>query len=371
MAYETQTYEVILKRMIDRVTAKYPNLDNREGSIIFDALAPAAIELAIMYVELDNAMKESFVETATREYILKGCEQMGMDTSVFAASRGIHKGVFNIPVAIGSRWSCDIYNYTVSEEIDKEGELYAYRLECDTYGTAPNNQTGTLIPITENPQDLTSAELVGVLIEGENETPDDEVREAYFEYVNSVATDGNVAQYKRWCANYDGIGHARVFALPDGVPNTVKVSILSESNTKASDELIEEFQNYLDPGIKGMGDGVAPIGAFVTVTTATEMPINVSGTIKLANGYSEEEVKTNITNVLTKYFSELAYTKSQVPYMNVGATILSAEGVDFIADLTIGYFNEDLNIEVSGITDIYLDDEVIPVVGTQTWTVSN
>ena len=66
MAYENMTYEVILKRMMDRVTEQYPNLDNREGSLIFNALAPAAIELAIMYTELDNVLKESFIDTASR-----------------------------------------------------------------------------------------------------------------------------------------------------------------------------------------------------------------------------------------------------------------------------------------------------------------
>ena len=39
MAYENMTYELILKRMMDRVTTNYPNLDRREGSIIFNGLA--------------------------------------------------------------------------------------------------------------------------------------------------------------------------------------------------------------------------------------------------------------------------------------------------------------------------------------------
>ena len=56
--------------------------------------------------------------------------------------------------------------------------------------------------------------------------------------------------------------------------------------------------------------------------------------------------------------------------MNIGATILSVEGVESISDLIIGYHNEDLNIEVSGITDIVLDDEQIPVLGNTNWTVS-
>ena len=39
MAYENMTYELILQRMMDRVSLQYPNLDTREGSILFNALA--------------------------------------------------------------------------------------------------------------------------------------------------------------------------------------------------------------------------------------------------------------------------------------------------------------------------------------------
>lgn len=362
MAYENMTYEVILQRMMDRVSSEYSNLDMREGSIIFNALAPAAAELAIMYIELENARNESFVNTATREYILIACEQMGMDISVFNASAGIHKATFNVEVPINSRWNCDLYNYTVQEYLGLEGEYHTYSMLCETTGTEPNNQTGDLTPITEVPNDLTYAKLVECLIEGENETSDDNVRKAYYEYVTSAVSDGNVAQYKRWCNEYKdehgvrGIGNAKVFSLWNGA-NTVKVSILSASNRKASDTLISEFQEYLDPGIKGMGDGVAPIGAFVTVTTAEEVPINVSATISLKDGYTDT---TTIGKVLEDYFAQISYEKNVVAYMNVGAVILNADCVEFITDLRIN----------DGTTDIVLGAEQIPILGSATWTVS-
>lgn len=416
MAYETQTYEAILSRMISRVTEKYPNLDNREGSLIFDALAPAAIELAIMYTELNNVKNESFVNTATREYILISCEQMGMDISVFNASAGVHKGVFNVQVPIGSRWNCDLYNFVVTEYIGLEDGNHAYRMRCESDGTAPNNQTGDLTPITDVPLNLTHAKLVECLIEGENETSDENIRKAYFEYVRNISTDGNVNQYYRWCNEYDGIGNAKVIPLCDGA-NTVKVSILSVSNRKATDELIEEFQNYLDycidkfvgDGVKteftlkynsraiksikingvdqsggytysnlngmvtfdvapsdgveitiryegGMGNGVAPIGAFVTVSTATEVPISVSANIKLKDGFSDT---SNIDAILQDYFSQIAYKKSTISYMTLGAAILDVEGVDSITDLLIN----------NSTSDITLGTEEIGILGTTNWAV--
>lgn len=361
MAYESQTYETILARMMARVSANYPNLDTREGSVLFNALAPAALELAVMYTELDNVLKESFVNTASREYILIGCEQMGMDISQFDASPSVHKGEFNVEVAIGSRWNCDLHNFTVTEYIGKNGDYYTYRMKCESDGSGANNQTGDLTPITDAPNGLTYAKITECLIEGENESSDEEIRTAYYEFVNSTISDGNVAQYERWCSEYKdengvrGIGNVKVFPLWNGA-NTVKVSILSASNTKASDTLIEEFQEYLDPNIEGMGNGVAPIGAFVTVTTATEIPINVSASVTLKSGYTDT---TGIAKAITDYLASIAYEKSMVSYMNIGAIILNVEGVETVDNLLVN----------NSTANITLGNEEIPVLGTADWTV--
>lgn len=356
MKYGNMTYEFILQRMMNRVKSKYPDLDNREGSIIFNALAPAALELAIMYTELDNVLDESFIETASREYLLMACEQMGIDTSSFEAKSGIHKAQFDAPVTIGSRWNCDLYNYTVIEYMGLENNLYTYSVECETTGTEPNIVTGYLTPITDEPFNFTHAKLVECLIEGEREAFDDNIRTVYREYIGSTASDGNIKQYERWCNEYAGIGNYKIIPLWNG-DNTVKVSILSASNKPASDELIAEFQEYLDPNSSGMGDGVAPIGAFVTVSTATELPINISAKVTLKSGYYDTSM---IDRVITDYLSEIAYTKTKVAYMNVGAVILNAECVESIENLEIN----------GGTKDITLKNEQIPSFETGTWTVT-
>ena len=358
MAFEHMTYEVILQRMRDRVSAKYPNLDMRESSLISNALAPAALEMAIMYTEADMVLGETFMTTSTRHYLLMHCDQIGMDISVFEPSASVHKGEFNVEIPIGSRWNCELYNYEVRTYLGKNEETgyYEYQMLCETVGAAPNGQTGDLTPITNIPNRVLHASLVECLIEGEDETPTEDIKAAYTEFVRNRASDGNVAQYKLWCSDYDGIGYYKIFPLWNG-KNTVKVSILSASNTAASDTLVEEFQNYLDPNSEGMGNGKAPIGAFVTVTTATEVPINVSAKVTLRAGYND---LSEIDKVLTDYLASLAYTKNTVAYLNIGAGILSVEGVDSITDLTVN----------GGVSDIKIGEEEVPVLGTVNWVVS-
>lgn len=357
MAYENMTFELILNRMKERISNEYPDLDTREGSIVYNAIATAAIEIAIEYIELANILRESFVDTASRDGLYLKCKEIGLDTNEFTATYSIHKGVFNVEVPIGSRWNCDIYNYTVSEYIKREDDKHIYRMICETEGSEANSLTGEMTPITDYPNGFESAELVECIVEGKDATPDDEIRNIYYSYVRSVSGDGNIGQYETWCDLYDGIGKYKIFPLWNG-PNTVKVSILNESNGVASTELIEEFQKYLDPGKTGMGDGVAPIGSIVTVSTPHEYPIDINTTVKVTAG-NEDTVKTSIEKAIKDYFAEIAYDKTTIPYFTIGSVILNTEGVESLDSLTISTLT-DTEVKV----DVTVVGDAIPILRT-------
>ena len=72
--YEEATYEAILSRMLARIPEDF---DKREGSIIYDALAPAAVELAMIYMELDAVLNQLFADTASREYLIRRAAERG------------------------------------------------------------------------------------------------------------------------------------------------------------------------------------------------------------------------------------------------------------------------------------------------------
>lgn len=52
------TFEKLLKDMLDRVPS---TLDKREGSVLYNALAPSAIELQNAYIEMDNILDLSLI----------------------------------------------------------------------------------------------------------------------------------------------------------------------------------------------------------------------------------------------------------------------------------------------------------------------
>lgn len=340
--YEHMTFEVILQRLMDRV----PNtVDKREGSIIYYALAPAAVELQNAYIAIDGALSETSVKTATSTYLDDIVEEKGIYR--IPATNSIKKGVFNIDVPIGSRSSGGDLNYTTVEKISTG----VFKLQCETAGTIGNEYIGTIIPI-DYIEGLTSAEVTELLIPARNVETDDELRSRFFSTVTEAPIDGNKAQYIKWANEYLTVGKTKVFSLWNG-PNTVKVSVLNSDSGLASAELIEEFQNYLDPNSEGKGNGVAPIGAIVTVTTANEVTININLQASVAEGYSDI---VGLDEDIREWFKKISYVKSKVNFYEMAALILANPSVLSITSLQMNNSN----------ADITLLDEQIPKLGLLT-----
>ena len=156
--YENTTYEVILQRMLDRVPDKF---DKREGSIIWDTHSPTAIELQILYLELDVILKEAYGDSASREFLILRCKERGIYPH--EATKAVLKGVFT-PSTIdvtGQRFNIGDINYIVTGKI-ADGE---YRVECETAGKIGNQFFGSMIPI-EYIKGLQTAELTEILVPG-------------------------------------------------------------------------------------------------------------------------------------------------------------------------------------------------------------
>ena len=112
--YENQTYEAILERMLNRVPDKF---DKREGSLIFDTHSPTAIELQILYLELETLISESYGDTASREFLILLCRDRGLTPN--AATNAVLQGKFT-PSTVdvtGKRFNISNINYVVTEKI--------------------------------------------------------------------------------------------------------------------------------------------------------------------------------------------------------------------------------------------------------------
>lgn len=331
--YEVETFEEILTRMMGRVPDTF---DKREGSIIYDALAPAAAELAQMYIELEYCFNQSFVDSANGDYLTKLCSQFGIERkeATYAIAKGEFKNASGNPfnIEIGKRFNIETLNYIVYEKIN-DG---IYTLQCEEVGELGNAIVGRLIPI-DYIAGLASAELTEILVPGENVEDDETLRERYFEYVRNPAYGGNIADYKRKVKLLDGVGQVKVFPVWNG-GGTVKLVLLNSDNDIPTSGLIDIVQEAVDPQ-QQQGLGIAPIGHLVTVVGAEQKNISISTTITVEDGYLKSDIAAYIESVVNKYFEEMAKEWEDndliVRIAHIESRILGISGVVDVQDTII------------------------------------
>lgn len=338
--YESMTYEYILEKMLSRVP---DTMDKREGSIIYDAIAPAALELANMYIALDTIMNQTFADTASAEYLDRRVSERGIvrKSATCATVQGIYTPVDT--ELSGVRFNCGGYNYSV---INSSNGTCA--LVCETAGTTPNGVTGILVPI-DYVSGLETAEIVSILVPGEDEETDAELRERYYATLNSQAFGGNIADYIEKTNAIAGVGGVKVTPIWNG-GGTVKLTIIASDFSVPTDTLVNKVQIDIE--------GTAPIGHVVTVEGVVATSISVETVISYQEGWNFEASKQYIEHAIDSYFSELAKAWDSTDNLIVRISaietrLLGCAGVIDIADTTLNGLA----------SNIQLDSNCIPVRG--------
>lgn len=292
-------FEEIMSRVLDRIVQSDSTLDTRVDSVIYNAVAPAAYELSLMYNELNKILDETFVDTASRDSLIKRCKERGIKPK--SATKAILKGKFNMDVPISSRFSNDSLSYIVTEKIASG----IFKLECEAYGSVGNWNYGKIIPI-DNISGLEIAEITELLIAGEDDEGTETLRERYYSSLGSQAFGGNKADYKEKIKLISGVGGCKTERAFAG-GGTVKVVLIDSMYNKPSAELISLVQNTVDPiGVQGEGVGIAPIGHIVTVSAANESQIDIETTITYQAGWGFVDSKTYIEEAIDGYFLQLS-----------------------------------------------------------------
>jgi len=345
-----QTYEALLAGAMARVS---PSLDKREGSMVYNGIAPSMAELAQLYIGLDFVFAATYLATAPREYLIRRAADRGLAPK--AASAAVFRAELNMPVPIGTRFSCEELNFTVTERMnpaeDTETGL-SYKVTCETAGSAANKRAGALIPI-EYIAGLTRAVLCELLIPGEDEEDTEVFRRRVLDSIQTKSFGGNQADYKAkvleipgvsavkvhpawnadtppaalipsaavqawYDANIDGITDAAAKAWLNAVYSaarnrkltvggTVKLVIMAANGAPPSEELIDTVQTAVDPVQNaGEGLGLAPIGHVVLVEGVKYTPITVCTHLTFAAGYTWNDAKSHVNAAVSAYFDELA-----------------------------------------------------------------
>lgn len=335
--FEAQSDEVILKRMLDRISN---DIDKREGSLVYNALAPAAQELARMYSDMERFLGYTFAAPNIPEELLDlrvGERGLKRAPSTYAIKKGsfYDEGNNPIDIQINSRFSIEDFNFKAIERISQG----VYKMQCETLGVSGNFVTGTLIPI-DYVKGLAKAELGELLIPGEETESNESLYDRYIDYLNEKPFGGNVADYKLNTKNIDGVGSVKIFPVWNG-GGTVKIVLLDSSYDVPSQELIGVVQSTLDPtSNSGEGIGIVPIGHVVTVEGAHGVEITIDTEVVLRRDFTLGQVQEGIENAIKEYLLNLRKQWNSeditIRVSQLEAKVLNVEG---IADL----FNTKIN----------------------------
>ena len=344
--YENQTFEKILQRLLDQVPS---DVQKSEGSFIYDALAPAALELAQAYVQLDNTLKLGFAPTSSGQYLDHRAVEHGLQRkpATQASGRVTISGTAGSIIPAGSIFSTvGGLRFLSSAEavIDDSGQTTAAILAGEA-GKAGNVPADTIIRTPVALTGVTSVTNPLPTAGGTDEEGDADLLNRLLTKVREPATSGNISHYKQWALEVPGVGDARVLPLWNG-PGTVKVVAIDANKQPVTTQLIQAVADHIAQA--------RPIGADVTVESASGLNIDVAAAVTLLPGAVISDVGNRFHQALDSYLRRIAFQQAYVSYAQVGTLILDIPGVMDYTSLTLN----------GGTANIAVSDTQVAVKGT-------
>ena len=230
----------------------------------------------------------------------------------------------------GRRFFLEGYYYAV---LFRE-ENGRYVLECETAGACGNDYLGNLVPLETMPE-LAEAMLEELRTDGEDAEGDEELRSRYFSSFEADAFGGNIADYKRKINALQNVGGVKVYPVWNG-GGTVKVVIIDQGWRSPGETELAALQQQIDPGSRGEGYGIAPIGHQVTVAGVKEVPCAIVMEIILAEGAVLDAVTAEIKNRIGTYLEEVRKTWADSEFLTVRVSYLESRvlEVDGVLDVS-------------------------------------
>lgn len=354
-----------------------PDLDTREGSIIQTAVGPVAWYLEGTYMILNQIQENSNPVTAVGEALDLIVVTRGIARN--AARAAVRQGTFNVEIPVGSTFKTingsDSLIFVSGDLVSHDAD-YVYELTCETPGVGGNSYTGPILPVSAI-AGLTSASIGAIITAGTDEESDEALRARYFASFGAQDFSGNIASYRNAILAINGVGAVQVYPAWKG-GGTVLCSILGTDLKPAIPAVVEEVQKIICPSEDGGetpspdGYGIAPIGAAVTITTATELTLNITCDIQfektVQNGAEiyqeavEQKIEEYLHEVCETWGSPLKGYRVSYPVMVYIARIIYAvlqiEQVVNLTNVKINGSSEDLNLTETA------ELQQIPVLGT-------
>lgn len=336
----SETSEEILSKMLADVDDSY---QKTIGFPTYDLLHALALVLSKITLKLDELAEKQDITNLSGDELSRFVSQRTIVSRKEARPSEVTLKVSgNGIVTKGDIFESEGGLQFAADETTTVTETAYITATCTVGGYAGNVVAGAINKIPKTIAGITSVTNETPAVGGYDVESDDSLRSRYFAQLQTPATSGNTYHYQQWALEVPGVGGAKVFPLWLG-DNTVQVVVIDEDKKSPSPSLVADVQEYIDPNVTGEGRGQAPIGAYCTVTAATEMAVNVTVSLTTTGG------SVDIRPAIREYLKEIAFKQDYVSLGRIGTAIMNTPGVVDYDNLRINNSTSNLAIPAKSV----------------------
>ena len=316
-------------------------------------LYAAAAELQTLYAYADWALRQSFPQTASGQYLDYHAAMRGVTRKNGTKAEGILR--FRIPAALEEDLTipagtvcttAGLVRFVTTEAgVIEAGTLYAdVPAEAESAGSAGNVGPETVTEMTLAPTGVTGVLNPSAFTGGSAEEADESLRERVLDSFIRLPNGANAAFYELRALSHPGVEQAAVLPRWQGI-GTVGIVIASPAGVPEQ-ELVDEVQADIEQ--------VREIAVDVTVMAPTVCTVDVAVAVTPKQGVSQDAAEQAVQLAVERFFSGKLLGRS-VYRAALGNAIFETDTV------------ENCRI-ISPAQDIAAEEKTLPMLGTLTVT---
>lgn len=344
--FEALTVEEIKADMLSRLSVS--ELDTREGSFVNDMISAAAYKIWICYQSLDAIVPIVYVDETSGVYIDKRCAEYGITRKAGTKAAAVLTitGTNGTAIPAGKVFvTSDGYQFVTDEAVSVAAGTASIAVTAAEVGEDYNVGAGEITLQIKNLSGITAVTNAEAATGGADAETDAALVGRLYDFLQNTATSGNAAHYKQWALSVPGVGAAKVTPLASGA-GTIGVLIVGNDNGPVDSTIVENCAAYIEAN--------RPIGATVTVDSATGLDIDVAATITIDSSTTKAAVQAAFSAALEEYLQNIAFDKYTLVYNRVAYMLLDIAGVIDYSVLTIN----------GGTVNVAISAGEVPVIGT-------
>ena len=359
-----ESEDIIMQRMLDRIP---DDIDKEVGSYIWDALAPAAIELSLASIRRVQLFRQIWATTVASDVPGEVTEALDLHVQADGMKRRSAQYATAPLAVVAAPGTVLPAVHPVSTVADEVNPPIIFKVVADIAVGETGMAEGAVLAMEAGRHGNVPALKITYLyepcpgvIELYNPTPatggldiedDISLLGRYLQEARKDVGAGNRDDYITWAQEVPGVGNVLVEPLWNG-DGTVMVVILATDGRPAPAEIVEAVQEHIDPGGKGLGEGRAPVGARVTVVTAGVYTVGayIPG-LTAESGYTIEQARINAELALYNYLMSTS-PGGTIRIKEVEAAITNATGVLDLGDILLNGARANIVLETDRLTEL-------------------